>query len=222
MQRVLHDKEELILSHPLGKYWSLGITNQIKWHTWCALWAPVQRVVACNPQHCHLVKNKCDAPSNFIHFPSHFQVPNDSSMTFPIQIPMVFRMKNQCHDSLHYVFLGTDPVPPVPEDPGAYPAVRNTPWHVGRSMEMAWVTRGDHWDSSTFSMDWFSRENRHRKPMGFYHQMNWVFLRIQWHSEILQISPCFQEKSTYQPMFHGVLLPQLDHVFRTIGGEPTS
>ena len=56
---------------------------------------------------------------------------------------MVFRMKNLCHDSLHYVFLGTDPVLPVPEDPGAYPAVRNTPWRVG-----TWGTKkiqGDPW-----------------------------------------------------------------------------
>ena len=40
---------------------------------------------------------------------------------------MVFPMIS-CRDSLHYVFLGTDLAPPVPEVPGASPAVRNTPW----------------------------------------------------------------------------------------------
>ena len=26
-----------------------------------------------------------------------------------------------------------------------------------------------------FSLDWFSRENLNRKPMGFYHQIGWAF-----------------------------------------------
>ena len=55
-------------------------------------------------------------------------------------------------------------------------------------------------DTSPSSMDWFSRENLNRKPMGFYHQIWWAFrFQFSHHPILWHHSPSFPHITAAAP-----------------------
>ena len=80
-------------------------------------------------------------------------------------------------------------------DPSIIHRNKNQPQHTHTH-----ISHDTSHDTSPSSMDWFSRENLNRKPMGFYHQIWWAFrFQFSHHPILWHHSPSFPHITAAAP-----------------------